>query len=123
MSHSVFADSRFWLMVLVSVVLPSGSCAVPLAERAASRSVVLLPGIALVAVAVLDPCVLRSLAAASRRTTALADAAVFASGVSLALHLLPAMLGGVGVNLISHIPFSHPVEAQKRFNQERPDVG
>lgn len=123
MHHSVFAELRFWVMLTVSVVLPCGIYGALLMKRAVSRTTVLLLGLTLIAVAGLDVYVLQSLAAAARQTPSLADDAVFLSEVSLALYLVPAMFGGIGVNVVSHVLIRHLIEAEKRFLAEHPDRG
>ena len=120
-SHSVFVDFRFWLMLLVSVVLPFCIYGVLLAKRAVSRTTALLLGFTLVAIAGLDVFVLQSLAAASKLTPSLVDDAVFLSEMSMALYLFPAMFGGIGVNVISHVLVRHLVEAERRFAAENPN--
>lgn len=115
MSSSVFSELKFWLMVLVSVVLPFGIYGVLLVKQAVSRVTVLLLGVALVALAGLDVYFLQRLAAASRISPSLSGDAFFNSELTLALYLLPAMFGGVGVNMISHILVSHLLEAETRF--------
>ena len=121
MSQSVFGELRFWLMLLVSVVLPFGIYGALLAKRAIARTTTLLLGFALVAVAGLDVYFLQSMAAAARLTPSLADDAVFLSEISAALYLLPAMFGGIGVNIISHVLVGHLVEAERQFAQEHPN--
>ena len=44
---------------------------------------------------------------------------VFLSEISLALYLLPAMFGGIGINVISHILVRHLSEAEDEYRQER----
>ncbi len=119
MSESVFAELRFWLILVVSVVLPFGVYGVLLVKRAISRTTVLLLGFTLVAIAGLDVYFLQSLTAAAKLTPSLADDAVFISEISLALYLFPAMFGGIGVNVISHILVSHLVTAERRFMTDR----
>jgi hypothetical protein len=123
MSNSVFAETKFWLMVVVSVVLPFGIYGILLAKRAISRTTVLLLGFSLVAIAGLDIYFLQSLAAAAKLTTSHVDDAIIGSEVAVALYLLPAMFGGLGVNVISHILVSHLVEAERRFIEEHVDAG
>jgi len=118
-SQSVFVEIRFWLMLLVSVVLPLGINGVLLAKRAVSRTTVLILGITLVSIAGLDLFFLQSLAAAARLTPSLTDDAFFLSEISMALYLIPATFGGIGVNVISHIVVTHLVEAERRFAAEQ----
>jgi len=117
--HSVFADIRFWLVLLVSVVAPLAIYGLMLAKRAISRYTALLLGVTLVAIAGFDVYVLQSLATAAKLTSSLADDAIYASEMSLALYLFPAMFGGIGVNVVSHVLVRHLVEAETRFEAER----
>jgi hypothetical protein len=120
-SQSVFGELWFWLTLLVSLVLPFGIYGVLLVKRAVSPITVLMLGFTLVAIAGLDVFLLQRLAAAARLTPSLADDAVFLSEMSLALYLFPAMFGGIGVNVISHVLVRHLVEAETRFAVEHPD--
>ncbi len=120
-SNSVFAELRFWLMVALSTGLPIGVYAVLLVKRAISPRNVLLLGLALIAVAGLDVYFLQSLAMLAKDTPSLSDDWVFTSQVSVALYLLPAMFGGVGVNVISHVLVRHLAEAERRFTREHPE--
>jgi hypothetical protein len=120
LSHSVFVELRFWLMVVVSVVLPFCIYGVLLVKRAISRVTALLLGFLLVMIAGLDIFVLQSLAAAAKLTPSMADDVLFRSEMSLAFYLFPAMFGGIGVNVISHVLVRHLVEAEARFAVEHP---
>jgi hypothetical protein len=121
-SNSVFAELKFWLMLLVSVVLPFGIYGGLMAKRVIARTTVLVLGFSLVVIAGVDVYFLQNLAAAAKLTPSLSDDAVFVSEISLALYLLPAMFGGIGVNVISHILVSHLVKAESRFPDEHPDT-
>ena len=118
MNASVFVELRFWLLVVFSLVLPAGIYAALLRIRAISRRAVLCFGIALVLIAGVDVYLLQSMAALARQTLSAVDDAVFASEVSIALYVLPAVFGGIGVNLISHVLLHHLSEAEKRFERE-----
>ena len=120
MNASVFVELRFWLLVVFSLVLPAGIYAALLRTRAISRLAVLGFGIALVLIAGVDVYLLQSMAALARQTLSAADDAVFASEVSIALYVLPAVFGGIGVNLISHVLLHHLTEAEPRFEREHP---
>ena len=122
MSTTVFTEVRFWLLVAFSVVLPFCIYGALLAKRAVSRPTVLLFGFTLLGIAGFDIYLLQSLAAMAKLTSSLADDAVFLSEVSVALYLLPAMFGGIGINLVSHILVKHLVEAEKQFENERADA-
>ena len=121
MSTTVFTEMRFWLLVLFSGVLPFAIYWILLVKRAVSRTTVLLLGLSLVAIAGVDVYLLQSLATQAKLTASVADDAIFASEVSIALYLLPAMFGGIGINVISHVLVSHLVEAETRFKAENRD--
>lgn len=120
MSETVFAELTFWLLVALSLVVPFGIYGVLLARRAISRPIVLVFGFALVAIAGADVYLLQRLAALVRLTPSLADDAVFLSGLSAALYLLPALFGGIGINIVSHVLVRHLDDAESRFRAERP---
>ena len=102
---SVFMAVRFWLLVVFSVVLPA----------------VLGFGIALVLISGVDVYLLQSLAALAKATLSVVDDGVFLSELSIALYALPLMLGGIGVNLISHVLLRHLEHAEKRFERRHLD--
>lgn len=118
MGNTVFSEIKFWLMMLISFILPFGLYSVLMMKRAISRQTTLMLGFALVAIAGLDVYFLRMLAAAAKLTPSLADDTVFISEVSLALYILPVMFGGIGVNIISHVLVKHLDEANERFRSE-----
>jgi hypothetical protein len=120
-STTVFGELRFWALIVFSLFVPTAIYWVLLTKRAISRNTVLLLGVAFLLIAGLDVYLLRHLEAAARRTPSLADDALFVSEVSLALYLLPALFGGTGINLISHVLIRHLTEAESRYEQNRPE--
>lgn len=120
MSHTVFSELRFWLMIVASIVLPVGLYTFLMVKRAISQPTTLLLGFALVAIAGLDIYFLQILSTAAKLTSSLADDAIFLSEMSLALYLIPAMFGGIGVNVISHVLVRHLDDSNRRFNREHP---
>lgn len=121
MTATVFTEIKFWLLILFSVVLPFGIYAVLMAKRAVSRRTVLFFGLVLVLVAGVNVYLLQSLAAMVRETPSLVDKGLFSSEISLALYLLPAMFGGVGINVISHVLVAHLSDAEKESQRKHPD--
>ncbi len=119
MSTTVFSEVSFWLLVVFSIVLPLGIYWLLLSKRAIANTTVLLFGLALVVIAGMDVYLLQILQSLAKASHSLTDDAVFVSELSLALYLLPAMLGGVGINLISHVLVKHLTIAEKRFEDER----
>ncbi len=123
MNTTVFAELRFWLLIFFSVVLPFGIYGALFFRKVISPKSVMFLGFALVAIAGFDLYLLQHLATAAKLTPSLADDAIFASELSIALYLLPAMFGGIGVNLVSHALVRHLLEAEKRFEQEHRGAG
>lgn len=122
MTFTVFVELKFWLLVAFSLVAPVVIYGVLLVKRAVSRITVLSLGLALVVIAGFDLYLLRSLAAMAHASSSLADDAVFLSEVRVGLYLLPALLAGVGINVISHVLIRHLEEAERRFEKEHPDA-
>ena len=81
-----------------------------------------LCGMLLVAIAGVNVYLLKSLVSFAKASPSLEDDAIFLSEMSLALYLLPAMFGGIGINVVSHILVSHLVEAERKFKNEKPDA-
>lgn len=115
---SVFTEFRFFLLIAFSIVVPIAIYGFLILKRSISRWAVLLFGIFLIGIAGLDVYLLQSLTALAKITASFADDSVFTSELSLALYLLPAMIGGIGTNIISHILVSHLTEAEKRFDRK-----
>lgn len=67
----------------------------------------------------MDVYLLQSLASAARQTPSLSDNTLFVSELSTALYLLPAMIGGIGVNMTSHVLIQHLFDAERRFESAR----
>lgn len=121
MAFTVFVELKFWLLVIFSLVAPAVIYGVLLAKRAVSRITVLLLGLALLVIAGYDLYLLQSLAAMANASASLADDAVFLSELTIGLYLLPALLAGVGINVISHVLIRHLEEAERKFESEHPD--
>lgn len=120
MPTTVFTETRFWMLVIFSLMLPAASYGLLHWKRAISRRVMFFFGLALVAIACLDLYLLQSLAALAKLTPSVADDAVFNSELSLALYFLPVMFGGVGVNIVSHVLMLHMAEAERHADHEHP---
>ena len=121
MHSSVFTQWAFWLLGAFSLVLPIGIYGALWRKRAISPNTVLFFGCALVVVAGVDVYLLQILATAARRTPSLADDTVFTSELYTALYLLPAMFGGIGVDIMSHVLILHLFEAETKFKREHRD--
>ena len=122
MRVSVFAELEFWLLVIFSLVVPIAILWGLLVKRVVSRSTVLALALALVGIAAVDLYLLQLLATMAKETPSLADDTVFASELTIALYVLPALFAGVGVNIFSHILIRHLEQAEAAFDRQRPDA-
>lgn len=118
MADTVFVEVKFWLLAIFSLLAPVMIYGLLLKKRSISRATVLVFGLVLVTLAGIDVYLLRSLETLAKLSPSLADDAIFSSEVSVALYVIPILLGGVGVNVISHILITHLLKAERQFDQE-----
>ncbi|WP_295958411.1 hypothetical protein [Rhodoferax sp.] len=116
-SVSSLMEYGFWLLIAFSVLAPVGVFATLLVRRVISRPAVLVFGIVLILLAGLDVVLLQKLNSWAKVVPTPLEDHFFASEVSLALYLLPVVLAGIGVNLVSHVLIHHLGEAERRFDK------
>lgn len=117
-NQSVFVELDFFLLIVLSLLLPSAIYGYMMWKRALSRLAIFGFGLSLIVLAGLNVVVLRRLAELTAHTPSLLDDRLFASGISLALYLFPALFAGVGINIVSHLLVSHLTEAERRYRRE-----
>lgn len=88
-------------------------------KKSVSRKSVLLLGATLIAIAGVNIFLLQRLAVIAKASSSLLDDRIFASEISLALYLIPALFAGIGANMISHVIISHLAEAERKFDQDK----
>lgn len=115
---SVFFEMEFFLLVAFSIVAPGILLAILSLKNAISRTTVLWFGVALIVLAGIDIALLQMLSALVKLTPPGLDDTLFASELSIALYLLPAVLAGIGINVVSHILIHHLLDAENRFDRE-----
>jgi hypothetical protein len=118
MHESVFLETEFFLLVVFSLILPVGIYAYMMWKSVISRKTVLLFGVILIALAGVDVFLLQRLTELAKNSPSLLDDAIFVSELSVALYLLPALFGGVGINMVSHVLISHVAYAERLFDRE-----
>lgn len=118
LTQSVFVELDFFLMIVLSLLLPAAIYGYMMWKRALSRLAIFGFGISLIVLAGVNVVVLRRLAELAAHTPSLLDDRLFASGISLALYLFPALFAGVGINIVSHLLVSHLTEAERRYRRE-----
>jgi hypothetical protein len=119
-STTVFAELAFWLLIAFSGVVPPLIYWFLLSKRSIAQGTVLLFGLVLVAIAGVDVYLLQRLTSLAKLSHSLVGDAIFLSEVSLALYLLPALFGGIGINLVSHVLVTHLAAAENRFRNSHP---
>lgn len=122
MNQNVFFEFEFVALVASSIVAPLAIFGFMLWKRAMSRLTVLLFGIALIVLSGIDVALLELLDSAAKLTPSLIDDQLFTSEVSIALYVLPAVLAGIGTNVVSQLLIRHLEDLEKQFDREHPDV-
>lgn len=119
MRETVFFQIEFVLLVISSILLPSGIYGYLMLGRSFSRLTVFALGLVLLLLSGVDLYLLQSMATQVRSNASLLDGSFFASEISIALYLLPMAFAGIGVNLMSHILIDHIKEAEQRHDRQR----
>ena len=122
MNESVFLKLEFGLWVMFSIILPVGIYGYLLWKKAISRFSVLAFGVILILISGVTVFLLQRLSEMAKLSPALLDDRIFSSEISVALYLLPAVFGGIGVNTISHVLITHLTNAERAFDEEKRPV-
>jgi hypothetical protein len=123
MDRAIYLEFEFWALVGFSAIIPCGVFVWLIRKRMISRLAVSTIGASLVFMSGVDFILLQRLAAKARVTPALWDDALFVSEYSLALYLLPLIMAGMGINLMSHILNEHVIIAELKYEKERGGKG
>ncbi|MBR7799259.1 hypothetical protein [Undibacterium fentianense] len=118
MQESAFFEIEFYVLILLTFLLPIGIYWMMLKKRSISKIHVLAYGIVLVLLSALNVVLLRLLHDIAMKTPSLADEKLFASEISIALYVVPAIFAGIGINIISHVLIEHLKEAERNFSQD-----
>ena len=114
---SAFLELEFFALVGFSLVFPVGIYFYLLTRNMISRGRVAWFGCLMIAMAGFDLYLLQRLREIARVSASPADDRLFASEVSIALYLLPAIFAGIGVNIVSHVLIDHLKKAEDNFTQ------
>ena len=114
----VFLEIEFLTLVTFSLILPVGIYWFLLKRPSISRFSVIGLAIVLIVIAGIDVCLLQVMADMSKATSSVLDDQLFASGLSVALYILPVVFAGLGVNLLSHVLIDHLHRAESRHARE-----
>lgn len=118
MDESVFFKLEFFLLLFFSLILPIGLYIYMMRKRVISKTKVIIFSISLILIAAVNVLYLKRLESMSKISPSLVDDQVFASEITIALYIFPAVFAGLGINMVSHILISHLSEAEKRLNSE-----
>jgi hypothetical protein len=118
-NDSVFFEFAFLALVASSIVAPGVIFGLMLWKRAMSRTTVLLFGVMLIVLSGVDVALLVTLESAAKLTPSLIDDQLFASEISIALYVLPAVLAGMGTNIVSQLLIKHLEDLEREFDREQ----
>ena len=116
--NHVFLEIEFLALVLFSIVLPIGIYWFLYQRASIARLSVIGFSVLLIAISGIDVFLLQTIAELSKLTTDNFDNRIFASELSIALYLLPAVFAGIAVNLLSHVLIDHLHRAESRHDRE-----
>jgi hypothetical protein len=116
--QSVFMEGEFFALIVSSIIAPVSIYAYLMWRRAIGRGAVLGFGVVMIVLSAVDVFVLRHLNQLARVTLSVVDDKIFASEVSTALYVLPAVFAGIGVNIVSHVLIDHLKSAEERYESE-----
>jgi uncharacterized metal-binding protein len=116
--NHVFLELEFFALVVFSFVLPVGIYWFLFKRASISRYAVMGLATLLITIAGIDVFLLQTLAELSKATSNSLDDRIFASELSIALYLLPAVFAGIGVNLLSHVLIDHLHRAESRHDRQ-----
>lgn len=118
MNDLVLCEADVVLLIACSLVIPTAIHGVFFRKRALTRRTVLVMASCLIALSGVDVVPLQSLLQSAGPAPLLLDDRLFTGEQSVALYLFPAVLAGIGVNLMSHVLIRHPGKAERRFQRE-----
>ncbi|MDM0115450.1 hypothetical protein QTI66_25100 [Variovorax sp. J22R133] len=118
MTGSVFVELRFWIAVVASFVVPLCLYLSLRKRRAISSGSVFWLGLTLVVIAAADVSMLHGLQAAASKSPSHFDN-FFDSELAIGLYLIPALFGGIGIDLVSSVFRRHLEAAEHRYKSDK----
>ncbi len=119
MHGSVFLEWEFAGLIAAALAMPIALYVYLMRSRNASKALVLVFGVLLIATSAVTVVLLQDLSQMAATSSSTWDDRVFASSLSIALYLVPVLFAGIGVNLVSHVLIAHLDEARQRFGNRR----
>jgi len=115
----VYFEMHLLLLILASIVLPLGIYGFLYSSSVIGRGTVMVFALVLLVIAGADVALLHGLNGRIQEGPLLLYGYLFSEQLATALYVLPAVLAGLGINLMSHVLIHHLNEAEQRFNYER----
>ncbi len=115
---NVFVEGEFYALIASSILAPIGIYAYLMWKTSISRGRVLVFGGVMILLSGIDVFLLQRLREMARLSPSLVDDQMFASEISAALYLLPAIFAGIGVNILSSVLIEHLKDAETKFDRE-----
>jgi hypothetical protein len=107
MDGKIYLEVEFWAFLLCTLVLPIGIFAWMITKRRFSRKTIVGIGNLLVLLSGLDAIFLQRLSTKAKASVSLLDDRILASELSIALYIIPLILAGIGINLVSDVLCAH----------------
>jgi len=107
MNQIIYLQFEFWGLLVFTIILPAVIFVFMMLRRRFSRTTVSLIGILLVLFSGIDAIFLQRLSAKAKASADLLDDRIFASEISIALYIIPLILAGIGINLMSYVLCEH----------------
>jgi hypothetical protein len=117
MNDSLFLEFEFLLLVFSSFVLPLCLYGYMRWEKTVSPKTVFFFGLLLIVFSGVNLVLLPMLKELALNSPSQLDDKIFASAITVALYLVPAVFAGIGINLISHILLAHLKLVEEKFGK------
>ncbi|MEI7435939.1 MAG: hypothetical protein WCL16_03915 [bacterium] len=117
--NSVYLQGEFFGLVVVSLLMPAILYVWLIRKRKVSRIAIVVIAIALIVLSGLDVILIKRLSMISKMTMDISDNLIFASEFSVALYMLPVIMAGIGVNLLTHVMSEHLIIAELEYDKTR----
>jgi hypothetical protein len=106
---AIYFEGEFWSLVVTALLLPGGIFSWLIRKRRVSWKVATVLSIILIVLGGIVAVLLQMLATRVKATPEIGDDMIFASEFSIALYILPLLLAGIGMNLLTRVLNDHVI--------------
>jgi hypothetical protein len=118
MEKLIYLEWEFGILVIFSFAVPTAMLVGMMRKRVFSRLTLIILGHVLVLLAGIDAICLQRLASKAKLSAGLVDDTVFTSEISIALYIIPMILAGIGINVVSHVLCGHLTIVELKERQD-----